>query len=213
MRYGKRRHFMFTRFDAMEYMMNSTFLKSVAIGFVGVVGLAFSAQAATIQLNPGNTIDGTGYGPSNCEPECIFEVFGLAPDTDLKLFYKAEVDDGSEEGIFAGSYTTTFDNAPNDPQDALIEYVIGQLAMNCSGGCYLAIKDGNADPGYYFYDLTGWNGTDSIEMTGFWPQQGAISHVAIWGVHPPEFDVAEPATLGLLGLSLLGFGMARRRRS
>lgn len=68
--------------------MKTYFLKSLAIILVGLSGVALSAQAATIQLNPGNTIDGSGYGPSNCEPECIFEVFGLAPDTDLKLFYK-----------------------------------------------------------------------------------------------------------------------------
>lgn len=193
--------------------MKSFFLKSAAIVFVGLSGVALSAQAATIELNPGNTIGGA-FGPANCEPECIIEVFGLDPGTELELLYKADVGSPNDpatiySGTFADSYLTTFDNDPLDPTAALIEYIIGQAAIQCPS-CYLAIKDGAATPGYYFYDLSSWNGTDSIEMTGFWfGTQGAISHVAIWGVH----QVAEPATVGLLGLGLLGFGLARRRRS
>lgn len=91
----------------------------------------------------------------------------------------------------------------------------GGSAITC-GVCYLVIKDGNHNPSYYFFDLTaaGWNGTDDIIMTGFWPGPGAISHVAIWGVSERN-SVPEPGTLGLLGLGLAGMAaeMRRRRRS
>lgn len=38
-----------------------------------------------------------------------------------------------------------------------------------------------------------------------------ISHISVYYRMGPEFDIPEPATLGLLGLGLLGFALVRRR--
>jgi hypothetical protein len=195
--------------------MKSKFLKLLAVGVLG--SMALSAQAAVINLDPtspgiigGDTLT-PPTGAANCEPGCVYDAFGLANDGSLELLYKADVGSG-DSGDFADSYNTVFSNTANDPSDATISYILGQPAIVCPS-CYLAIKDGNATPSYYFYDLSGWDGVSDIVLTGFWPNGGAISHVSIWGLEQPQFDVAEPATLGLLGLSLLGFGLARRRRS
>jgi hypothetical protein len=45
----------------------------------------------------------------------------------LTLAYKSEVDGGKEEGAFAGSYKTTYDNTPTDPSAAKIEYESGPV--------------------------------------------------------------------------------------
>jgi hypothetical protein len=121
--------------------------------------------------------------------------------------YKKEVDGGGEFGSLAGSYETTFSNEPDDPEDALIEYVGGPIVGPTA---YLLIKDGSQSPAWYLFDLTclGWNGTDDIELDGFWPQQGAISHVALYGTTASTPDGG--ATVGLLGLALASVGLIRR---
>lgn len=177
-------------------------------------GLLFmAAQAhAVIILTPDDMI-GANLGPANCEVGCVYDAFGLTNDGTLDLLYKA--DEGSPvsySGLFADSYLTSF-SPVGDPTSALIEYVLGSPAISCPE-CYMAVKDGNANPSYYFYNLMDWNGTESIQLTGFWEgTQGAISHVSIWGRNgddPPQ-QVSEPAVLFLLGAGLIALAWARRR--
>ncbi|HEX2493531.1 MAG TPA: PEP-CTERM sorting domain-containing protein [Steroidobacter sp.] len=175
---------------------------------MSIFGIAGPANAI-IYLSPSTAgvISGDHGGP-NCEPDCVETTFGVE-DGSLSLLYKAEVG-GADSGLFAGSYDTTFLNSANDPSGALIDY-IGGAAISCPS-CYLAIKDGNHNPSYYFYDLSAWDGTELIALSNFWPGRGAISHLSIWGADTST-NVPEPATLGLLSLGLLGVGAVRRKRT
>jgi len=135
-------------------------------------------------------------------------------DEDLDLLYKAEVGDEddpatTEEGPFAPSYETTFGDEPLDPEEALIEWIFGQSAIDCKGdnSCFLIVKDGNHQPAQYLFDISDWDGMMDIELTEFWPDKGAISNVAIWG----RQTVSEPSIIALFGLGLFGLGFARRR--
>jgi hypothetical protein len=168
---------------------------------------AFQSHALLLTPSTSGVIAGLGYGPSNCEPECVETVFGV---DDLTLLYKADV--GSpvlEEGTFAASYSTVFTNTALDPSGATISYVPELPSILC-GDCFLAIKDGRSSPGYYFYNLSAWDGIETITLADFWPQQGAISHVSIWGGE--SVSVPEPATLGLLGAGLLLVGLRKRKQ-
>jgi hypothetical protein len=125
---------------------------------------------------------------------------------DINELYKQDVGAGSDVGALSGSYETVFSNEPDDPSAATISYVSGPTVGDPA---YLLVKDGNQDPAWYFFGLTGWNGVETLYLTDFWPQQGAISHVALYGETAP---VPEPATMLLLGTGLLGLAGVSRKK-
>jgi hypothetical protein len=180
------------------------------------------SEAATINLSPGDPglVEYDVFPPNNCEPDCIEDEFGIA-DGLLTLYYKSDYGNspnGTDSGSFADSYNTLFSG---DPNDATISWINGQPSIECPN-CYLAIKDGNADPSYYFYNLADWDGISDIIMTGFWPgnDKGAISHVSIWG-YPGEEEgegeedgstIPEPASMLLIGAGLAAVAARMRQR-
>jgi len=185
----------------------------IALSFLLFSFISFNANAVMLTPSTAGVI-AANLGPSNCEPDCVYTTFNInggVNDGSLSLLYKAN-QGGSDEGTFAGSYDTTFSNTPGDPEDALIEY-LGGASITCPD-CYLAIKDGNQNPSYYFFDLTSWNGVEDIDMDDFWVGPGAISHVSIWGVPgTPPTNIPEPGMLLLLAVGLAGLSLASRRNA
>ena len=208
------------KMNLLKNKIKTLAFSSVALFVFGFI--SFNVHATPIVITPGTAgvISGSTItnptGPGNCEPNCIYDAFNInggVNDGSLSLLYKSDVGSaasgiGNDSGTFAASYQTTFANTPTDPADALIEYLSG-ASITCPD-CYLAIKDGNQNPSYYFYDLSSWDGLMDISMQGFWPNRGAISHVSIWG--DPRTNVPEPGILLLLGIGLFGFVLVQKQQ-
>jgi hypothetical protein len=180
-------------------MLNITKLTLAA---VLAAGITFNAHA--VSITPATIPQWTGTDNSNLDAAAISAIVGVT----VGEVYKQDVG-GPESGSFAGSYTTTFSNSPGDPSDALIDYIGGAAITGDS--IFLYVKDGNNDPAFYIFNITGWNGTDDLVLTGFWPENGAISHVTILTGGPTTTVPDAGGTLALMGIAIGSLGLIRRK--
>ena len=169
-------------------------------------------QAYALTITPGATAGAGdeilwGNDTSQSKIDAVLADYDSGAGVGSEL-YKSEVG-GGEFGPLAGSYETLFFNTVTDPKDAFITYTGGSFI---SDNPFLLVKDGNHEPAWYLFDLgdLGWDGMDTLELEDFWPGNGAISHVTLYGGSNP---VPEPATMLLFGIGLIGLaGMSRKTR-
>jgi hypothetical protein len=221
---------------------------------VGVIVLAMltagsSANAAIITITPTSPSaeKWTSDNNSNIDANDLETFLDIKDDNlangsynvQLTSGYKQNVG-GGESGTFADNYSTVFSNTATDPEDALISWDGSPELFIDYDYMYLVIKDGNANPAVYVYNLNNlqfgvpayqWNGKDTLRLEDFWPSgkdendkplTGAISHVEIFYGGSPDIGgggrtvAPEPASLvtwGVLGLVGLVYGRRRRTRA
>lgn len=204
--------------------MSNLYIKIIFAFALSLSGLQAQSTVITIDANyctANNTTYATvgvddykcwqGIDPHNPTVSSFTTMTGLPSLSGLKEFYKNDVETGEEEGDLSGSYNTVyfdeFGNPSSDPSAALITYVEGANSSACPD-CYLLVKDGKQDPIWYLFDIGYWDGEMALDLQHFWLDNGAISHVAIWGV---ETNVPEPGVAGLLAIGLLAMVAVRRR--
>lgn len=180
-----------------------------ALAIILVFGIAINASATPVYEVIFGEIDPILYGNEN-DTNSINKIITESYECcELEEIYKMNVG-GPEEKTFASSYETSFDNDPLDPQDALIYYTGGPIIDGSYDPIYLLVKDGNQEPNWFVYDISDWDGEMDISITGFWPKEGAISHVSLFSCEGNV--VPEPGTLLLMGSGLAGLGLLIRRK-
>jgi hypothetical protein len=171
---------------------------------IAALAAAACVNSQALTVSPGTEVASgiqTGVPAIYAEIAANYPAYATYVNASGEL-YKQNAGEGSDSGGFAGSYTTSFTPNAGDASGFTIDYISG--AAISTSPIYLLVKDGNQNPAWYLFDITGWNGTDDIVGSGFWPQQGAISHVSIYGPAGRTNVPDGGATLLLLGSAVAG---------
>ncbi|MCP4332091.1 MAG: hypothetical protein GY785_05505 [Gammaproteobacteria bacterium] len=117
--------------------------------------------SATLVQNCWTAADAPKNGGGNPGTSKILSYFDdLDIGFDSKgLLYKADYDDGKEEGPLAGSYSTIFGPASGDVENATITYE-GGSSVDCSSlanPCFVLIKGAQSPYSYLFNLALGWD--------------------------------------------------------
>lgn len=187
-------------------------LKVLAAAVI-MLGVASQAHATAINVSPSTTACGTptcllASGPETSQDD-IDTVLAALLGPSVTELYKQNVGEGTDSGAFAPYYQTAFQNTPTDPSGFTITWVGSGSNYISTVPVYLLVKDGNQDPAWYLFDISNWGGQDLITGTNFWPNQGAVSHIALYGGATTTVpDGGSMVTL--LGMALLGVAGLRR---
>ncbi len=190
--------------------------KTGILALIALLGATGFCHALAITPSSGVLNSTRWEGNENGQAAIDTVLDGIVTDITDHELYKANVGDEDnpatvEEGPLAPNYATTFANPPLDPAEATITHTGGAFVGPTA---YLLVKGGappTVSPHWYFYNLTalGWNGTETLELSGFWPNQGAISHVTLYGGRGTSVPDGG-SSVALLGAVLLGFAPLRR---
>jgi hypothetical protein len=174
--------------------------------FKKLIGILTIVSAISIQTQALNISPGTELISRNDPNDTDSIIEWVNANTSYTLgtpTYKSEADGGAEEGSLKDDYNTSFNG---DLSGGTIEW---DGPNYISDAAYLLVKDGNHEPAWYLFSLSGWDGQETINLSGFWPEGGAISHVAIFGGGTSVPDGG--ATALLLGVGVLGLAAIRRK--
>lgn len=180
-------------------------MKKLLLTSACLIGLAVSQVANAISFGPSDAVAFFTGSWNDSNASDVASAVGVPVGDVGTLQYKA-TPPSSESGPLSSSYDTSYTTVGSDIKGFTISYVGGAVA----DGKYLVAKDGNPH-GHYIFDLSGWNGTDPIVVSGLWPNQGNLSHASIWGGKKQVPDGG--ATAALLGLGMLGLGFLARRKA
>ena len=186
-------------------------LRNKLLAACAALALACSAQALTLtpsDANPPLIYTESGHagnvdaGDVNAVLNALVPYNANAPWSVEEVFKQNT--GGAEEKSFAPYYTSVLNDSGGTIDWDGPEKIIGEYI-------FLVVKDGTPRP-YYLFDISGWNGMEQIVLSGFYPNQGAVSHVSIFATGTPQVPDGG-ATAALLGLGLVGLSIVARRRS
>lgn len=196
--------------------LNRTLLGAlVALGAVGA-----ASQAHALNITPSTVpqyLENTITANLDATQVTAIATANFGFSGTLALVYKQDFG-GGESGNGAPYYSTSFDpelSLGDGPSAGAVTWV-GPMKISCPS-CYLVVKDGSNIPKQYVFDISNsWNGTDTINLSGFWANtNGAISNIAIWnkavegGGTIAMVPEADTYAMLLAGLGLVGFAARR----
>ncbi|HYG22467.1 MAG TPA: VPDSG-CTERM sorting domain-containing protein [Verrucomicrobiae bacterium] len=173
---------------------------------VAAMGLAISLNVQALTVTPAGALQ--QFNGSETTPLTAGDFASIIGPGGVDLYVQPL--GGSADGWFKDSYQTQFIPELN-PTGAIVSLIGGQSSISGYDSLYLYVKDGDlGEPAWYLFNITGWNGVESLELDSFWGGRGgSITHIGIFGTGGNSVPDGG-ATLLLLSAGLAGVASLRR---